>query len=61
MQMGVIKLGEEMDYEEKSSFWYESNMEIYIMNTDGSNQINLTNNPAYDGYPSWSPIIIMEK
>ena len=29
--------------------------EIYAMNPDGSNQINLTNNPAHDTYPSWSP------
>ena len=25
------------------------------MNTDGSNQINLTNNPATDSGPAWSP------
>jgi Tol biopolymer transport system component len=25
------------------------------MNADGSGQINLTNNPADDGVPSWSP------
>ncbi len=29
--------------------------EIYVMNADGSNQTNLTNNPADDEYPSWSP------
>jgi len=29
--------------------------EIYVMNVDGSEQKNLTNNPAYDEYPSWSP------
>lgn len=31
------------------------NNEIYIMNIDGSNVINLTNNPADDRFPSWSP------
>jgi Tol biopolymer transport system component len=31
-----------------SLLWYEKNSEIYIMNPDGSEQINLTNNPAYD-------------
>jgi TolB protein len=29
--------------------------EIYIMNADGSNQINLTNNSAGDINPDWSP------
>ena len=29
--------------------------EIYVMNADGSNQINLTNNPHADRSPSWSP------
>jgi len=31
------------------------NFEIYVMNADGSEQTNLTNNPAWDEYPSWSP------
>jgi dipeptidyl aminopeptidase/acylaminoacyl peptidase len=31
------------------------NEEIYVMNADGSNQTNLTNNPAADDYPFWSP------
>ena len=31
------------------------NAEIYIMNLDGGDEIRLTNNPAYDGWPSWSP------
>ncbi|MFC1562342.1 TolB family protein, partial [candidate division KSB1 bacterium] len=29
--------------------------EIFVMNADGSNQTNLTNNSDYDGNPSWSP------
>ena len=32
-----------------------SNDQIYVMNADGSNQVNLTNNSANDGQPSWSP------
>ncbi len=31
------------------------NSEIFVMNRDGSNQVNLTNHAAYDGYPAWSP------
>lgn len=31
------------------------NSEIFTMNRDGSNPVNLTSLPAFDGYPSWSP------
>ena len=33
----------------------DGNCEIYIMNIDGSGQIRLTNNPAFDLEPSFSP------
>ncbi|RKU05924.1 hypothetical protein C6502_20770 [Candidatus Poribacteria bacterium] len=33
----------------------DGNFEIYVMDADGGNQQNLTNNPAWDGSPSWSP------
>jgi TolB protein len=33
----------------------DGNNEIYIMNGDGSGLTNLTNNPADDSMPSWSP------
>ena len=33
----------------------DGNYEIYIMNDDGSKQIRLTNNPANDYLPAWSP------
>ena len=29
--------------------------EVYVMNADGSEQTNLSNNFGFDGYPSWSP------
>jgi Tol biopolymer transport system component len=31
------------------------NDEIYVMNTDGTGTVRLTNNPATDGEPTWSP------
>jgi len=33
----------------------DGNPEIYVMEADGSNQINLTKNPARDATPVWSP------
>jgi TolB protein len=34
----------------------EGNQEIFVMNADGSQQTNLTNQPdASDDYPTWSP------
>ena len=33
----------------------DGNNEIYVMDADGGNQENLTNHPAYDGHPDWSP------
>jgi len=33
----------------------DGNNEVYVMNADGSGQTNLTNNPAADIEPAWSP------
>ena len=33
----------------------DGNWEIYVMNADGSGQTRLTDNPARDIRPSWSP------
>jgi len=33
----------------------ERNTDIYIMNADGSDQQRLTDDPAYDAWPAWSP------
>jgi Tol biopolymer transport system component len=33
----------------------DQNNEVYVMNADGSNPINMTNNPATEYSPSWSP------
>jgi TolB protein len=33
----------------------DGNFEIYVMNPDGTGQIRVTNNPADDERPSWSP------
>ena len=31
------------------------NWEVYVMNADGTNPINLTNHPAWDSTPAWEP------
>ena len=33
----------------------DGNVEIYLSDPDGSNQINLTQNPVRDSHPAWSP------
>ncbi len=33
----------------------ENNFEIFVMDSDGTNLIRLTHNPAYDGEITWSP------
>jgi len=33
----------------------ENNSEVFVANSDGSDALNLTNDPAFDGWPSWSP------
>ena len=33
----------------------DGNYEVYVMNADGTGQMNLTNNPAGDWFPAWSP------
>jgi Tol biopolymer transport system component len=33
----------------------DGNQEIYVMNADGTEQTNLTNDPGSDNYPDWSP------
>src|SRR5438552_18899936 len=33
----------------------DGNHEVYVMDADSSNQIRITNNPAYDDQPRWSP------
>ncbi len=32
-----------------------ANSEIFVMNADGSNLTNLTDHPAWEEYPTWSP------
>ena len=33
----------------------DGNWEVYVINLDGSGLKQLTNNPANDGLPTWSP------
>jgi Tol biopolymer transport system component len=35
--------------------YQEGNAEIYLLNLDGSDPVNLTDDPGYDGTPAWSP------
>ena len=37
------------------SFWKHGDGEVYVMDADGGNRENLTNHPAYDFDPDWSP------
>ena len=32
-----------------------TNSEVFIANSDGSKAVNITNSPAFDGWPAWSP------
>ena len=38
-----------------SSFRDTGDIEIYVMNADGTGRTRLTNNPGFDGDPAWSP------
>ena len=40
------------DWEKKPN----DNWEVYVMNADGANPINLTQHPAWDSSPSWEPV-----
>jgi Tol biopolymer transport system component len=55
--MSMFSASISIDVEEKIAFMSErdGNYEIYTMNTDGSKQTNITNNPAMDLLPAWSP------
>lgn len=33
----------------------ETNSEVFVADADGSNPRNLTNHPAFEGWPAWSP------
>jgi len=33
----------------------DGNFEIYVMEADGSDPVRLTDNPAMDSQPAWSP------
>ena len=36
--------------------WQVENWDVYVMNADGTNPINLTNHPAWDSSPSWGSV-----
>ena len=33
----------------------KTNNEVFVMNADGSNMVNISNHPKGDSYPAWSP------
>ncbi|NIP18617.1 MAG: hypothetical protein GWM87_10990 [Xanthomonadales bacterium] len=33
----------------------EKNSEVFVADPDGSNEVNLSDHPAFDGWPVWSP------
>jgi TolB protein len=33
----------------------DMNSEVFVANSDGTDQRNLSNNAAFDGWPAWSP------
>ncbi|MCA1701770.1 MAG: hypothetical protein LC808_00260 [Actinobacteria bacterium] len=38
-----------------------TNDEIFVMNADGTGQLNVTNHPSDDGDPSWAPATAVER
>jgi Tol biopolymer transport system component len=38
--------------------WPDGNHDIYIMNTNGSNQQRLTKDPGTDFWPAWRPLLV---
>ena len=54
-----VSSGDDLESRTKIAFASnrDGNFEIYIMDVDGSQQTNLTNNSADDILPSWSPVL----
>jgi Tol biopolymer transport system component len=34
---------------------WDRNSEVFVMDIDGKNMVNVSNHPAYDGWPVWLP------
>jgi len=42
-------------YDDTNLTQAETDSEVFIMNADGSGEVNLSKSAAYDGWPAWSP------
>ncbi len=49
----IAFISERDGHPDRNPGWFTS--EIYVMDADGGNQINITNHPSDDRSPSWSP------
>ena len=47
--------GAKIVYTSEPNVKLKSNKDIYLMNPDGTGQVNLTRHPAADSQPAWSP------
>jgi len=55
--ISLVAAEKEPEYTAAIAFfsYRDGNADIYVMNSDGSGQINITHNPGDDWDPSWSP------
>ena len=57
LDIGIYEVWAEAPTSAKIAYssWREGNLDIYVMNPDGSEEVRLTHHLARDGGPKWSP------